>query len=217
MSYDNLQRLPDPNTSPTGPGFVSQSLLPNTPGMVHPLNSGESVSVKFAGDYWNITLGYPQLTVAEGSTIFPFLYSLQGGFTNFYVQLPTMANPTTGAWGAGLHTDVFGAGNLTAPLSNQLAISSWSSVSGANDLSVGDPIKISSMKIFLIVGTDLNADVMTLTLSSDIPDTSLLVGAGVQPNDIRFRVKLKGKTPSAVLDADGLYAAFSLSLRENTL
>jgi hypothetical protein len=218
MSYDNLQRLPDPNTVPAGPGFVSQTLLNNTPGMVHPLNSGESVSVKFAGDYWTITLGYPELTIEEGATIFPFLNSLQGGFTNFYVQLPTMANPATGAWGGGADSEIFGTGNLSAPSSTQLAISSWADVSGANDLLIGDLIMISSMKkIFMIVGKDLQADVMTLTLNTEIPNVALVAAAGIQPNDIKFRVRMKGNTPAASLNADGLYAPFTLNLKENTL
>jgi hypothetical protein len=219
MSYENLQRLPDPNTSPQGPGFVSQTLLNNTPGMVHPLNSGESVSVKFAGDYWTIELAYPQLTITEGATIFPFLYSLQGGFTNFYVQLPTMANPASGYWGTGVDSEVFAQGLVTAGSnSNQIAISTWAVASGSGDLAAGDLIKISSLKkIFMIVATDLTNDVMTLTLNSEITDTTSLVGSGIQPNDIKFRVRQKGAGPAAALTADGLYQGFTLSLKENTL
>lgn len=218
MSYDNSQRLPDPSTTPEGPGFVSQTLLNHTPGMVHPLNSGESVSVKFAGDYWKITLAYPQLTIAEGATIFPFLYSLQGAFTKFYIQLPTMANPATGAWGTGADSEIFGAGNITAPLSNRIAISNWSTVSGSNSLSTGDLIKLSSMKkIYSITLATLNADVMTLDLSSDITNIASVITAGLQPNDIKFRVNLTGNSPAASLNADGIYEGFSLALKENTL
>ena len=219
MAYDNLQRLPDPTTSPQGPGFVSQTLLNNTPGMVHPLNSGESVSVKFAGDYWTIDLAYPQLTIAEGATIFPFLYSLQGGFTNFYVQLPTMANPASGIWGTGVDSEIFAQGLVTAGTnSNQINISTWAAASGSGNLAAGDLIMISTLKkIFMVVSADLASDVMTLTLNSEITDATSLVGAGIQPNDIKFRVKQKGAGPAANLTADGLYEGFSLSLKENTL
>lgn len=212
--YDNLPRLPDPNTTPAGPGFVSQTLTNNTPGMMHPLNSGESVSVKFAGDYWTINVSYPQLTIAEGNNIFPFLYSLQGTFTNFYIQLPTMANPQTGVWDTSSNISI-AKGSITAVAPNKIRVPSWSTRGG--NLSAGDLIKFdNSNKIFLVSIVELASDIMLLTLSSDIPDTTILATAGLEPNDIRFKVRMTTKAPSAQLTADGLYQSFSLALRENT-
>lgn len=215
MSYEALSRLPDPTTVPAGPGFVSQQIIDKSPGMVHNLNHGGSVSVKFAGNYWEINIAYPQLTVAEANTIFPFLYSLQGAFTNFYVQLPTYVQPQTGAWSTG--TDALIAkGEITVVQPNQISIPLWSTRGG--DLSIGDMIKFTNLnKIYMIVGKSLNADTVTLTLNCDISDTVAIATAGLEPNDLKFRVRVRSEVPSPTLTADGLYEGFSLALRENII
>lgn len=211
MAYDNLQRLPDPTTVPAGPGFISQTLLNNSPGMLHPLNSGGTISVKFSGDYWTITLGYPQLTIQEGSTIFPFLYSLQGGFVNFYVQLPTRKQPVTGIWDTSTAAKI-ATGEMTKVSSTSISIPLWSSRGG--DLSAGDFLKLTTgKKIYMVTGRSLNAGTMTLTLSSDI--MSDIATAGLEPNDIKIRVRLKGNSPAEALSAEGLYEGFNIVLREN--
>lgn len=215
MSYENLTRLPDPTTNPSGPGFISQQLLDNTPGMMHNLNHGGSVSVKFSGSYWTINIGYPQLTITEASTIMPFIYSLQGGFTNFYIQLPTMANPKTGAWGA---TGIVAGDVYPGSVSNEIDISNWSLRGSGNELSVGDMLKLSNHnKIYMIVGLELNGDVMTVSFNCDILDITQVAVATIEPNDIKFRVRQKGAAPAFALTPEGLYSPVSLSLRENIL
>jgi hypothetical protein len=215
MSYETLGRLPDPTTNPAGPGFVSQQILDNTPGMMHNLNHGGSVSVKFSGSYWTIDIGYPQLTISQANTIIPFIYSLQGGFTNFYVQLPTMANPQTGAW----VSNGIVAGNVSMGTnSNQLSIANWSTRGTGNELNPGDMLKLTNHnKIYMITNTSLTADIMTLTLNCDVLDPTQVAVASIQPNDIKFRVRQKGAAPGFSLTPEGLYNAFSLSLRENFL
>jgi hypothetical protein len=217
MAYDsNLGRLPDPTTIPAGPGFVSQQILDNTPGMIHNLNTGGSVSVKFSGSYWTINIGYPQLTIAQSNEIISFIYGLQGGFTNFYVQLPNKANPASGAWGATGIT----VGNLTnGTNTNQVDVQNWDNRGAGNELEVGDMIKFTvSNKIYLIVATDyVSAAVgtQTLTLNSDRP--SNMAASDLEPNGIQFRVRIRGNPPAFNLNPDGLYEGFSLSLRENIL
>ena len=216
MAYDNLQELPTPNTIPAGPGFVSQTITDNSPGMVHNLNSGGSISVKFSGNYWTIAIAYPQLTIAEGNTIIPFLYSLQGAFTNFYVQLPTYINPTAGIWSAvPLASEVSMGSNA-----NQVDVSEWAAniAASGSTLAAGDMIKFTnSNKIYMIVATSLNADIMTITLNTEVADTAAMAAATLEPNDIKFRVRIEGQAPKASLNADGLYEGFSMSLRENIL
>lgn len=213
MSYDNLQRLPDPTTVPSGPGFLAQTLLNNSPGMQHPLNNGGTISVKFSGDYWTITLGYPQLNISEGSTIFPFLYSLQGGFVNFYVQLPTMKQPATGVWDTTTNAKI-ALGEITKTTSTSISIPLWSTRGG--DYSVGDLLKLTTgSKIYMVTGRSIVSDTVTLTVNSEI--ISDIATAGFEPNDIKIKVKLQGKSPAATLTPDGLYAGFTLTLRENIL
>jgi len=216
MAYDNLQELPTPNTTPAGPGFVSQTITDNSPGMIHNLNSGGSISVKFKGNYWTIAIAYPQLTIAEGSTIVPFLFSLQGGFTNFYIQLPTHANPNSGAWSTVPSASSVGLGAVA----NQVVVTGWAAATSAagSTLTTGDMIKFTNIKkVYMIVNTELSGDTMTLSLNTEIADLAALSTSTLQPNDIKFRVRIDGKAPSVSLNADGLYEGFSLSLRENTL
>lgn len=215
MSYENLKRLPDPTTTPQGPGFVSQQILDNTPGMIHNLNHGGSVGVKFSGSYWTINIGYPQLSIAEANTLMPFLYSLQGGFTNFYVQLPTMANPQTGAWGA---TPITAANVYIGSTSNEIRISNWTNRGSGNNLSIGDMLKLSNHnKIYMIANITVVDAVATITLHCDISDTTKVASATIEPNNIKFRVRQEGNAPTFSLTPDGLYNAVTLNLRENIL
>ena len=217
MSYElTLNQLPDPNTTPPGPGFVSQQIIDKTPGMMHTLNNGGSVSVKFSGSNWEIQIGYPQLTIAEANTIIPFVYSLQGGFTNFYVQLPTYANPASNPWGA---TSIVAADVSTGTNSNQIDIANWANRGSGNELAVGDMIKLDThSKIYLITGALVTAGVMTLTLNCDLSISRTAVDAAtIEPNDIMFKVRLKGDAPPFNLTADGLYEGFSLNMRENII
>ena len=223
MAYDStLERLPDPYTG--GPGFVSQSIIDNSPGMVHNLNNDGSIAVRFSGSYWTINIGYPQLTIAESNTIIPFLYSLQGAFTNFYVQLPTYKQPATGAW---QNQDVDGnwsGATHTLALgdkSNKVVVTGWDNITSANannDLSVNDAVKFSgSNKIFLITNVSAysaaNVGTKTITLNTDAPTN--IVAMALEPNEIKFRVRMQGAAPQLTITPDGLYEAFSLQLREN--
>jgi hypothetical protein len=191
MAYDNnLTRLPDPTTNPQGPGFVSVSLTNNSPGVSHRLNTGGSIGVQFSGDYWSISIGYPELTIAQGDILLPYLYSVSGGFRNFYVAIPGKTIPKTGAWNvssAALRAE--GAITLTSP--RELTIPSWSTRGG--DLSAGDAIKFTnSNKIYLITSTTLVSNTKKIFLNSDVLEPSKMPAAGFQPNNILFRVKMEG-------------------------
>ncbi len=210
MSYEGLTELPTPYTSPDGPGFVTQALTDNTPGMVHPLNSGDTVSVKFKGSYWTINIGYPQLTIAEGNKIIPFLYSLQGAFTNFYVSLPNSLYPAAGEFAAGANTQMGDSINKVEVLGR------------TSGLTAGDFIKFTGInKVYFISHVETTVTSMILTLNCDITDTSAVNAGEVEEmseaQPLKFRVRIKGKTPTLSLNADGLYEAFSIELRENTL
>jgi len=218
MSYDpNLKRLPDPFYN-NGLGFISAGAKGIYPGTQHALNSGSVVSVQYSGSYWEIDLSFPETLADEAIPTLAFLEGLNGSFTPFYVMLPQYRYPRTGAWdvsSAALRAE----GDIELVTPRKIKITSWSTRGG--DLSLGDMIKFTNMsKIYRITDRVYNSseDSIELELSSDIKYPSLLAVAGLEPNDILFRVRLKNnKTPGPVLGNNGIYSGFSISLREDIL
>lgn len=215
MSYNqNLQILPDPSTDPSGPGFTSLSIKNDSPGMSQKLNSGATISVRFAGSAWILSIGFPQLNIVEGKTIIPFLEGI-GVFDNFYVRVPTATQPASGAWDVSTLLKRAEGYLVLGSTARKFDIPDYSIRGGT--LAVGDYIKFTNMnKIYLITGMDLNVDVMSVTLNSEITNTSLIASAGLEPNDIKFRVK-QTSMPEFNLNTEGLYASFNITLRENIL
>lgn len=213
MAYDStLGRLPDPATNPAGPGFVSLTIHNDSPGMMQRLNDGSTISIRFGGDAWEFNIGFPELTIVEAKAIQPFLMS-HGPFETFYIQIPTAIEPASGAWD--VSTILLRAeGSLTmGATAFEVNIPAYSTRGGT--LEAGDYLKFTNInKIYLITATELNADVLTMTLHSEIQDTVAIITAGLEPNDIRFRVRQE-KTPNFSLNTEGLYAAFTIKLREN--
>lgn len=216
MSYENLERLPDPNTNPAGPGFITQRFIDNTPGMIHDLNSGASISVSFAGNYWTLDIAYPELTIPEGNSLLPFLYGLQGPFSNFYVQLADKANPRTGAWVTDTNTDI-AKGEMTLESSRVVRVPEWSTRGG--ELSPGDLIKFDgSNKIYMVVSVTMDGADALIRLNCEFIGSGTQLGTmGLEPNDIKIRVRIKDRFTPPELTANGLYSGFSLSLKENIL
>lgn len=216
MAYENLPRLPDPTTVPAGPGFVSLNMTDNIPGLVHQLNNGGVVSVQFNGAFWSFQLGYHELTLQEGLSFFPFLNSVSGGFKDFYVQIPLFVNPRTGVWDVSTGTKT-ASGAITLLTDNKVSISNWSSRGG--DLSVGDMIKFTnSNKIYQIHETTLVSNTKTLTLNCAIIEPSKIATAGLEPNNIKFRVRTpEGSNFTTQFTNRGLYEPFTLNVRENIL
>lgn len=218
MAYENIPRLPDPTTVPAGPGFVSLNMTDNRPGLVHQLNNGGVVSVQFNGAYWTFQIGYHELTPQEGLLFFPFLNSVSGGFKDFYVQIPLYINPRTGVWDTSSATKIAEGGiSMVTGADNKVSISNWPTRGG--NLSVGDMIKFTnSNKIYQIHETSLVSNTMTLTLNCSVIEPSKISTAGLEPNDIKFRVRtLEGSTFSTQFTSRGLYEPFTLNLRENIL
>lgn len=214
MAYDpNIRRLPDPYFN-NGIGFVSAALTNVTVGTSADLNSGIQVSSRFQGDYWEIRISYPQTTQDELDTVLPFLEYIAGTFQDFYVQLPQHANPKSGAWDDSTPALV-ATGEISLVTPNTISIAGWSTRGG--DLDVGDMIKFTNMsKIFKILSKSVVADVATFELNSDIKYPSLIGVAGLEPNNILFRVTSKQrKISTPELTTNGLYSGFSLTLREN--
>lgn len=216
MAYDTtLQRLPDPYTTPKGPGFISVSLTDNSPGTIHDLNTGGTIGVKFAGNYWTMSIGLPELFPEEADTIYPFLSAVSGGFENFYVQLPQYRNPKTGAWSVSNNTLIAKGSISIGPTADSIRIPSWSTRGG--NYSVGDMLKFdNSNKIYQVRSTSLVSNTMTIRLNCPILQPTLIAGAGFEPNDIKFRVRMLGSV-SPQLTARGLYEAVTINLRENIL
>lgn len=213
MSYENLPRLPDPTTNPEGPGFQSLSFLDNAPGMMHPLNDGSSIWVGFSGNYWTITIGYNSLQFSEGETLVAFLLGLKGGFTNFYVQLPNLVAPKTGPWDETTSTKIALGEIALGTTDDTIVIDDWSTRGGS--ISVGDALKFTnSNKIYIVTSVSLVGELMTIRLNCSIIELSKLATAGLEMNDIKFRVRTEANYPIQ-MRADGLYEPITLNLREN--
>lgn len=218
MAYENLKRLPDPTTAPAGPGYLSVSLTDNTTGLVHALNNGGSVSVQYAGNYWTINIGYYSLNLTEAATIIPFMNSVSGGFVNFYVQLPMYVNPKTGAWDQS--TAAKRREGAISIVSNseqkKVLISGWNLAGG--NISAGDMIKFTnSNKIYQVISTSLVSTDMTLELHCPIIEPSKISTCGIEPNDIKFRVRHTGNPVSQTFTNSGLLEPITFNLVENIL
>lgn len=217
MAYDStLLRVPDPTTTPAGPGFTSLGLQPNKTGLTHDLNSGGTISVEFAGGYFTIDIAYPELTPEEANTFFPMLSFISGGFTNVYLQLPTHVNPRTGVWDTSTNTKTAkGSITINALKDNEIIIPSWSSRGG--DISPGDALKFdNSHKIYTVAYVTLVANVKTIGLNCAILEKHKIPTAGLEPNNILFRCRVS-QISFPKLTARGLYDSFSVSFKENIL
>lgn len=215
MSYDaNTLRLPDPNTTPAGPGWNKQNLADVVPGMIHPLNGPTVISVQNGGQYWKIDISYPELTEAEAQELLSFLYSIQGPFTPFYIQLPNLINPATGAWSLSTN-DEKGLGNITLGSAKKIVIANASALGGT--FTPGDALKLSNTnKIYRIVKVETVSTTLEVTLNCDIQSPSTIdTFTELEPNDVRFRVKLIGNPPTIGLNTSGLIPSISLDMRES--
>lgn len=212
MAYENIARLPDPNTVPVGPGWNKQSLTDEIPGMVHPLNGPKIITVQNGGQYWKINISYPDMTEAEFQPLQSFLYNIQGPFVPFYIQLPNLINPATGAWS--LSTDPEkGKGNITLGSAKKLVIADAASLGGT--FTPGDALKLSnSNKIYRIVDASAVSTNLEVTLNCDVQSVVDIL-TELEPNDIRFRVKLAGSPPASNLNTDSLITGISLNMRES--
>lgn len=216
MPYNNdLKRLPDPYHK-SGVGFVSSAINGVATGTIHKLNGGGIITNQYQGGFWEIDISFPETVRGELDTVIPFLESLEGTFTSFYVQLPQYRYPKTGPWDVSTPT-LTAQNEITLVSSKVVSISNWSTRGG--DLSVGDMLKFSNMnKIYQITDAYLDGDTKYLELSSAIKYPSLIPVAYLEPNDILFKVNLaNNKTPKPTLSPNGIYSSFSISVRENTL
>ena len=216
MAYEALKRLPDPATTPAGPGFLSASITDNVAGLVHTLNNGSTVAVQYAGNYWTISIEYYALNRQELSSLMPFLCSVAGGFTPFYIQLPMFINPASGAWDISTATKrAEGAVSLGAT-DRQVVIPAWNTRGGT--LAAGDMIKFTnSNKIYMVQHASLVSNVMTIDLHCPILDPTKIPTCGLEPNDIKFKVRQVGGTQSFVYQNNGLLEPFGISLTETMI
>lgn len=218
MAYDNsLYRLPDPNIDPNAPGFVSVGMRDISPGTKTRLNSGGSITVNYAGNYWEINIAYPELTIEESAYLQPIVNYIANGFRPIYIQLPQYINPKTGPWDESTAFNIC-EGNiaLEAGTSNILRINSWSSRGG--DLSVGDMVKFTnSHKVYQVLSKTILSDTALIALHCDLLEPEKLATAGFELNDLKFKVRLKDGGPSMVLTNRGFYDSISLAFEEDIL
>lgn len=216
MAYnESIKRLPDPFHN-NGLGFLSGSAKGVSKGTSHALNGGSTVSALYQGGYWEIDISYPETLQHELDTVLPFLESLEGSFSTFYIMLPQHRHPKTGPWNTSSDY-LIAKGDIIRTGRKTMKIGNWSARGG--DLSVGDMIKFTNMgKIYKITDASYNSstDEKTIEINTDLKYPSLLDVAGFEPNDILFQVSLKdNNTPGPTLQPNGIYSGFSVSMREN--
>jgi hypothetical protein len=217
MAYDSsLYRLPDPNIDPNAPGFTVSGYRDVAVGTKNRLNTGSTISVSFKGNYWELSISYPELSIEEANYISPKLSYISNGFKPIYVQLPQFIEPKSGAWDlstAALRAE--GAISIKAGTSDTVSVTSWSTRGG--DLDTGDMIKFTnSSKIYQVVDLSVNRyDVASIVLHCDIIEPEKIPSAGFEVNDIKFRVKLKDGTPMSSLSSKLTYDPISLTFEED--
>lgn len=208
--------LPDPTTIPKGPGFSSISLASVFRTMSHETNGARILTQQTAGQYWQIDIGYTDLTIEEAAPLLHFLYAIKGMHTPFYVRLPTFCNPKNGSMG-----NVSLANATPNQYGNTLTFTNWNAVANqtSSTLQVGDPLKTTdSDKVYIITAASYSvtgSGTATFTIQPDLvvkttSQTKLVT------DDIKFRVKLLDDTISHTINTDLYVNSFGLKMRETT-
>lgn len=196
---------------PEGPtGFSTATIQPHDTYMSIELNDNTTQTVSVKDPVWDITVGYPDLTVEQGEDIIVFLYSLGGKQTKFEVRLPQYLQPKNGLLAQGSATIA------QSQVGNQIVISNSNGLVGA-DPSPGDMVQLgSSSKVYKILAVD-NTVINETTLTV-YPNLIVPTGASetIKFNNIEFSVRLRDeKVPAMALGLDGTYKGFTLELRED--
>ncbi len=207
-------RLPDPTTVPAGPGFTQTNLVPKYPGMQHVLNSSSVVSIQVGGQYWEISVQYPELLPEQARILHNFLLSLNGAFTPFEIVLPQHSTPLTGIISSPEN------GVLRASSGSVIVIDQWDTAGGM--LSVGDIVSFSNnAKVYMVTASSYiagGATNGTLTISINFPLLSPVTSVDkIQTNNVEFRVKIDGDVPTFTFTNNGLYSPMTLKVRETIL
>lgn len=215
MAYNqSIPQLPDPSTTPEGPGWASQAIFDTAPGQSNDLNGGSTVSVYQGGNYWNISLNYNSMPIDMYTNLGTFISSLRGSATSFYVSLPDKANPKAGPWATDT-SDQIGLGKITKTSSDSILVNDRTLLGGV--LSVGDYLKLSTNdRIYRINKVDVVGNTVTYKfhclIEGRVDALTYLV-----PNDIKFKCVLKGEKPREEINTSGLVQGFTLSLKSTVI
>ena len=214
MAYNSsIPQLPDPNTTPVGPGWASQTIYDTAPVQSTALNGGSTIAVYQGGNYWNITLTYNSMLPETYENLGAFIASLQGSASRFYVSLPGKTDPKTGPWvGSGAQ---LGQGRITKIDATTIQVSGRDTLGGT--LSPNDYVKLSGNdRIYKVVAvTNVSTSVrykLHCVIDSDIDNTTFL-----EPNDIKFKCVLASDKPREDVNSTGLVQGFTLTLRGTVL
>jgi len=215
MAYEALTYLPTPDTLPkVGPGFSTQALTQNTPGMTHELNDGSSIGVEFNGSFWTINISYPEFTEEEALPLEAFFNTIRGAFKSFYVSLPRRTFPSAGLWANNILQL-----SVSETDDSILHISNWGAQASRGTISINDCLKINTgNKIYVVSDVTLDGDVLKVQLSSPIVNKATVPVSALlaeENNNIKFKVRLTSGMPVFTLTSEGVYNGFSISMREN--
>lgn len=208
--------LPDPFTSPAGPGFTGVTLTSINRTMSHELNGFRVVTQQTAGQYWQIDISYPDMTQDEFLPLQSFLYSIKGMHVPFHIRLPHKRAPRNGPMG-----NVSLANCQTGLYGNKLVLTNWNAVAlqTASALSPGDMIKTTdSEKVYMVTSTSytsVGSGTMEIYVEPDLV-VKTTSGTKIITDDIKFLVKSTEDTYSYALNADLYIPGFSLKLRETS-
>lgn len=214
MAYNaTIPQLPDPTTTPVGPGWASQRIYDTAPVQSTALNGGSTIAVYQGGNYWNISLTYNSMLPSTYEQLGAFFSSLQGAASRFYVRLPDKANPKTGPW-VGTGTQL-GLGRISKINDTTIEVADKATLGGT--LSVGDYLKLSGNdRIYRVVKVEDNGSAVRYTFHCVI-DSPIDNSTELEPNDIKFKCVLTSDKPAEEVNASGLVQGFTLTLRGTVL
>jgi len=209
----SIPQLPDPTTTPVGPGWASQTIYDIAPVQSTELNGGSTIAVYQGGNYWNISLSYNSMLPETYNELGVFLSSLQGSASRFYVRFPDRANPKNGAWvGSGPQ---LGQGLITKINAQTIEVANRTSLGGT--LVAGDYLKLSGNdRIYKVIKVENVSTSVRYTLHCVI-DSPIDNTTELEPNEIKFKCVLVGDKPREEVTASGLVQGFSLALRGTVL
>jgi len=191
----SIPQLPDPTTTPVGPGWASQTIYDIAPVQSTELNGGSTIAVYQGGNYWNISLSYNSMLPETYNELGVFLSSLQGSASRFYVRFP----------------DRLGQGLITKINAQTIEVANRASLGGT--LVAGDYLKLSGNdRIYKVIKVENISTSVRYTLHCVI-DSPIDNTTELEPNEIKFKCVLVGDKPREEVTASGLVQGFSLALR----
>lgn len=205
-------RLPDPTTSPAGPGFKSATLTSKDFGMSHELNGAAIVTVKTVGQAWNINISYNKMTQGQFAPLDAFLGLLEGNHQAVRLVLPQYKNPVGGPVGsvpATTRPDSSYSGKL-------IKIANLNLIANYTNITEGSLIQFdNSTKVYKIAAMETVGSLSTILLNTELYQT-ITTSTVPKFTNIEFTCKLSAIPPIST-NENYLVNEISLEMKETTI